>query len=283
MVSLLRWRRRGVEPTDKAVRVGQTGSMRIDDLTLQTIELELQGEVLNVWLNRPEARNAHNSLMIQEVGDLFNAIDATHEVRVVVLGGRGKSFCAGADRKEVRTPMSSDRERRYSQQLGRRAARAIEDCEAVTIARVHGHAIGGGCCFAASSDFRVTTADALWYVPEVELGVPLPWGATPRLIHEIGAARARQMILTSERVTGTRAADWGLAHEVVETEDDLDPAVGRWVARILDLPDLSIHMTKYQLRGYSQVSRLGDLSEFDGDGSTLAFGGDAARERFRNF
>ncbi len=257
--------------------------MNLNDLDLTTIELEPDGDVLRVWLNRPEARNAHNQAMIGEVGDLFIALNTTPDHRVVVLGGRGKSFCAGADRKE-RAPVPEDaRLARYTGQLGRRAARAIEDCDAVTVARVHGHAIGGGCCFGASCDFRVTTADALWYVPEVELGVPLPWGATPRLIQEIGMARARQMILTSQRVDGRRAAEWGLAHEVVDSEDDLDAAVDRWVERLLDMPPLSSNMAKYQLRGYSQLHRLGDLSEFDGDGSAAAIRSPDAEARFKSF
>jgi len=252
-------------------------------LDLHTLELEPDGEVLRIWFNRPESRNAHNQQMVQEVGDLFIALNSQSEFRVAVLGGRGKSFCAGADRKEVLSEPANDLEARYLGQLGRRAARAIEDCELVTIARVHGHAIGGGCCFATSCDFRVSTGDALFYVPEVELGVPLPWGATPRLIHEIGAARARQMVMTSERIDGNTAQVWGLVHEVVEDEEELDSAVNRWTERILSLPAMSVQMSKYQMRGYSQISRLGDLSEFDGDASTRAIKTADAQARFGNF
>ncbi|MED5293726.1 MAG: enoyl-CoA hydratase/isomerase family protein, partial [Actinomycetota bacterium] len=192
-------------------------------------------------------------------------------------------FCAGADRKEQVSDPTNDLEARYLGQLGRRAARAIEDCEVVTVGRIHGHAIGGGCCFAASCDFRVATSDALLYVPEVELGVPLPWGATPRLIHEIGAARARQMILTSERIDGMKAAEWGLVHEVVENETELDAVIDRWTERILSLPAMSVQMSKYQMRGYSQMSRMGDLSEFDGDASARAIRTADAQSRFGNF
>ena len=91
--------------------------------------------------------------MLQEVGDLFSSLEKDYETRVAVLGGRGRTFCAGADRKsplageELSAP-KTDRERRFVAQLGRRACRAIEDCDVLTIARVHGHAIGGGCCFA---------------------------------------------------------------------------------------------------------------------------------------
>ncbi|MEC7828905.1 MAG: enoyl-CoA hydratase/isomerase family protein [Actinomycetota bacterium] len=252
-------------------------------LNLETLQLEPDGEIVRIWFNRPESRNAHNQQMVEEVGDLFIALNSQSEFRVAVLGGRGKSFCAGADRKEQVSDPTNDLEARYLGQLGRRAARAIEDCEVVTVGRIHGHAIGGGCCFAASCDFRVATSDALFYVPEVELGVPLPWGATPRLIHEIGAARARQMILTSERIDGMKAAEWGLVHEVVENETELDAVIDRWTERILSLPAMSVQMSKYQMRGYSQMSRMGDLSEFDGDASARAIRTADAQSRFGNF
>jgi len=252
-------------------------------LNLETLQVEPDGDIVRIWFNRPEFRNAHNQQMVKEVGDLFIALNSQSEYRVAVLGGRGKSFCAGADRKEQLPEPTNDLEARYLGQLGRRAARAIEDCEVVTIGRIHGHAIGGGCCFAASCDFRISTVDALFYVPEVELGVPLPWGATPRLIHEIGASRARQMIMTSERIDGVKAAEWGLVHEAVPDENELDNAVSRWTARILSLPAMSLQMSKYQMRGYSQVSRMGDLSEFDGDASSRAIRTADAQSRFGNF
>ena len=132
-------------------------SLRLTDY--ETLEIEPNGEFLRIWLNRPESRNAHNQQMIKEVGDIFLARNTQTEFRVAVLGGRGKSFCAGADRKEILTAPSNDVEARYRGQLGRRAVRAIEDCEVVTIARVHGHAVGGGCCFSTSCDFRLATAN----------------------------------------------------------------------------------------------------------------------------
>jgi len=251
--------------------------------SLVSIELESDVDTMRVWLYRPASRNAHNQLLSHALGALFSALVRQPPYRVAMLGGRGKSFCAGPDRKEGPPAASNARPARYINPLGRRAARAIEDCEAVTIARVHGHAIGGGNCFATSCDFRITTADALWYVPEVELGVPLPWGATPRLIAEMGMSRARQFVMTSERVNGHTAVEWGLAHEVCEGEGELDAAVERWVARLLDLPALSVQMAKHQLRGYAQLTRLGDLSEFDGDASARSITSADAQARFGTF
>ena len=91
------------------------------------------------------------------------------------------------------------------------------------------------------------------------------------------------MIITSARIDGRKAAEWGLVHEVTQTETELDDSVERWVEKILALPAMSVQMSKYQLRGYNQLSRLGDLSEFDGDASARAIQTGDAQSRFSNF
>ena len=243
----------------------------MNDTIFERLELEREGpngEVLRVWLNRPDKRNAHDITMITEVGDVFEGLAADFHTKAVVLGGRGPTFCAGADRKEDLPPAASPREERYRAHLGRRATRAIEDCPIPTLARVQGHAAGGGSCFATSCDFRITTTTTLWWLPEVELGTPLPWAGTPRLIQEIGMARARRYVMLSERVDGITAEAWGLAHECV-ADDELDAAVDRWVERIVSLPELAVTMSKAHFRGYARREALGDLSETDGDLSTI--------------
>ncbi len=249
----------------------------------ETLETERAGPVLRVWLNRPRRRNAVDARVLREVGDLFRSLETDFETRVVVLGGRGKSFCAGADRKPPEQPGEAttpgERERRWLGQLGRRACLAIEECEALTIARVHGHAIGGGAAFALSCDFRIAARDAIFRVPEVELGVPLSWAATPRLIQEIGAARAREVLLLCEDLDADRALAWGLVHRAVAPED-LDAAVDQMVSQLLDKPELAVHMTKTQLRAYAHQSSLGDVTETDGDLIGIASRTPAARARF---
>lgn len=237
----------------------------------QTLTAEREGPVLHLWLDRPQKLNAVDTVMLREVGDVFQQLEHEHEAQVVVLGGKGRSFCVGADRSPDPDPAypASDRGKRWFAGLGRRACRAIEDCAIPTIARVQGHAIGGGMCFAMSCDFRLTTAEAQWYLPEVELGVPLTWAAIPRLAQEIGMARTRQLVMLAERIDGARAAEWAVAHESVAA-DDLDAAVQRWAQRIVELPELAVHMTKTTMRGYNQLYALGDASEADADLITLA-------------
>ncbi len=234
-----------------------------------TLDVERDGPVLRVWLNRPERRNAVGNTMLEEVGDCFRAVERDFETRIVVLGGRGGSFCSGMDRKPPadydagRAP-GTPRARRFEGHLGRRAARAIEECEALTIARVHGHAIGGGFVFALACDFRVAALDAQFSLPEVELGVPLSWAGVPRLIQEAGMARARDLLLRCRKIDGETALRWGIAHAAVPPEG-LDDEVARFVEDLLQKPETAVHMTKTQLRGYARLGTLGDATEADGD------------------
>jgi enoyl-CoA hydratase/carnithine racemase len=252
------------------------------------LEVERSGPILRVWLNRPEKRNALDTLALEELGELFRGLQSDFEARVIVLGGRGPSFCGGADLGDppgsARMRASSGasaREQRHAAQLGLRTSRAIEDAEAVTIARIQGHAVGGGFVLALACDFRIAAESALFQLPEIDLGVPLTWGATPRLIDEVGAARAREILLLCDRVDAARAERWGVVHRVVP-EAELDAAVEAWAERIAAKPEVAVHMTKTQLRAYRRRALLGDVSEADGDLLRGAARAGVTRERSRD-
>src|SRR5688572_18243302 len=255
--------------------------------TPSTLELERAGPVLHVWLARPARRNALNGDALGEIEALFTELQTDFATRVVVLGGRGPSFCAGADRDDPpgskrmrRSEGASERERRYAAQLGRRACAAIAALEAVTIARLHGHVLGGGLALALACDFRLAAEGARLGLPEVDLGVPLTWGATPRLIHEIGAARARELLLLGDPVDAERAEHIGLVHRVLPA-DGLDAAVRELAERLARKPEIAVHMTKTQLRAYAQRAALGDVSETDADLLLASARVGVAREAFR--
>jgi enoyl-CoA hydratase/carnithine racemase len=175
---------------------------------------------------------------------------------------------------------AGERERRWAAQIGWRACRAIEECEAVTLARVHGHAVGGGVALALACDFRIAALGTVFHVPEVDLGLPLTWGATPRLIAEIGAARARELILLCDRVDARTAERWGLVHRVVPASR-LDEEVDDWARRLAAKPEIAVHMTKHQLRAQARRSVLGDVTETDGDLMLAASRTAVARASFR--
>ena len=251
------------------------------------LSIERDGPVLRVWLDRPERRNALDTAALEAITEVFEGLASDFETRAVVLGGRGAAFCAGADRKSppAASRMAADsgateRERRYAAQLGRRAVRAIEEAEVPTIARLHGYAIGGGVALAVACDFRIAAEGTWLHVPEVDLGIPLTWGATPRLLHEVGAARARELILLCERVDAATAERWGLVHRVVPAER-LDATAGDWARRLAAKPEIAVHMTKTQLRAYARAAALGDVTETDGDVLMEASRVGAARQSFR--
>lgn len=252
----------------------------------KTLSVTYDGPILRVWLDRPDKRNALNGTALEEIAALFEGLATDFVTRVVVLGGRGPSFCAGADRNDPpghgRLAASSDaseRERRWVAQIGLRAARAIEQAEVPTVARLHGHVIGGGVVLAAACDFRVAAEGTLVHVPEVDLGIPLTWGGTPRLIHELGAARARELVLLCERIDAAEAHRIGLVHRVVPLAE-LDAAVNAIAAKLAAKPEAAVHMTKTQFRGYASRATLGDVTETDGDELLAAARGVVARQSF---
>jgi enoyl-CoA hydratase/carnithine racemase len=252
----------------------------------KTLSVTYDGPILRVWLDRPEKRNALNGDALEEIAALFNGLATDFVTRVVILGGRGPSFCGGADRSDPpghkRLAASSDaseRERRWVAQIGLRAARAIEDAEVVTIARVHGHAVGGGVVLAAACDFRVAAEGALFHVPEVDLGIPLTWGATPRLIAELGAARARELILLCERIDAAEAHRIGLVHRVVPAAE-LDATVNAMAQKLAAKPETAVHKTTTQFRAYAHRTALGDVTETDGDQLMAASRSETARRSF---
>ena len=249
-----------------------------------TLTLEQHGPVTTVWLDRPERRNALNLTALEEIAAVCGELQRDFATPVVVFAGRGPSFCAGADRTDPPGRSRSGsaatlRERRYLGQVGRRALEAIERLEAITIARLHGHVIGGGLVLALGCDLRVAARSTVFQIPEVDLGIPLTWGAVPRLAREIGAARARELVLLCDRFDAETAERHGVVHRAVD-DAELDEAVRDWSERLAAKPEWALHMTKTQFRAYGQTALLGDVTEGDCDLLGLASAADPTRFAF---
>ena len=185
-------------------------------LTAPELIAEADGLVLRVWLNRPANLNSLTAGVLEELIELFGSLRPRPEVRVVVLGGVGRSFSAGADRDMLNDALATHRispghEAWWIADLGRRAARAIEDAAAATVARLHGYVAGGAAVLALACDIRVAADDTLIWLPEVSPGIPLTWGGLPRLIQEAGAARARQLVLAGDKIGAEVAREMGAA------------------------------------------------------------------------
>jgi len=132
---------------------------------------------------------------------------------------------------------------------------------------------------ALACDLRVAAAGTSFHIPEVDLGVPLTWGAAPRLAREVGPARARELILLSDRLDAPTAERYGLVNRVVP-DDHLDGAVNEWARRIAAKPPWALHMTKTQFQAYGRAVPLGDVTAMDGDLLAAASAEDPTRFAF---
>ena len=179
------------------------------------VRLDVNDHIATITLARPEARNALSSEMIEALHAVLDTLDTTSDVRVVVLAGLGKSFCAGMDLKAVQDdPLSMGDMLRALAAVSIRLRRLSMP----TIAQVQGAAIGGGCGLMVVCDFALTHAEAKLGYPEVDLGI-CPAVVAPWLVKKIGAGRARAMLLAGGTLSGDEAHRAGLTTHLVPRED----------------------------------------------------------------
>ncbi len=198
----------------------------------KTIRLEESKNVIRIILNRPDVRNAFNADMISEIADAFRSINSRDDLRVVVLTGEGKGFCAGADLNWMRDVVDYTYEENLSDSLKlAEMFHLMFSCPLPTIARVNGPAIGGGCGLAAVCDIVIASEKAVFSLSEVKIGL-VPACISPYVIRRMGDKNAREYFLTGERLTAEKAKSAGLANEVAP-KDKLDEAVAARVNQLL--------------------------------------------------
>jgi enoyl-CoA hydratase/carnithine racemase len=176
-------------------------------------------EVVTLELNRPDKRNALSIELIAALNDAIGEIEQDSTIRAVILGGRGKSFCAGMDLQGV----LDDAEAMSGMLLGlSEASRRLRRLPVPVIARVQGAAIGGGCGLSVVADIALTHPEARLGYPEVSLGV-CPAVVAPWLIKKIGAGRARSLLLTGGTMSGDQALNLGMVDQL-HSQDRLEQA-----------------------------------------------------------
>ncbi|MDX3500698.1 enoyl-CoA hydratase/isomerase family protein [Streptomyces sp. ATCC51928] len=242
-----------------------TAGDRSDDRPA-TVRTWREGPVLYVELNAPESGNAVTEAMLDELLDVVVAPDP--EVRVLVLSAAGDDFCLGGDRTEFADWLAEDpggRGIRVAGEKARRVCEAISGGRAVTIARVQGKAVGAGFALALACDLRVGAEDASFRLPELALGLPTAWGGLlPRLIHEVGAARVRELILTGRAFDSAEARELSVLQRVVPGAE-LDAAVAAWAKPVVRRPEAALRVTKALLNSYAAATRLADPSFLDAE------------------
>jgi methylglutaconyl-CoA hydratase len=179
----------------------------------QTIEFELNAGVATVWLNRPEIHNAFNEVMISEVLEIFTEISKMDEVRIVLLRGRGKSFCAGADLNWMRDVAKYSYEQNYQESLQLSDCFfAIYNCPKPTIAVVHGAAIGGANGLLSACDMAICDDETVFSLSEVKIGI-VPACISPYVIKRVGEYGAKELMLTGKRIKGKEAEHFKLVNK----------------------------------------------------------------------
>lgn len=211
------------------------------------LEIELDGPVATIWMNRPDLHNAFDEDLIAELTAACMALDDDDDVRVVILAGRGKSFSAGADLNWMKRAADNgiddnlDDARTLARML-----RALAEMRKPTIARVQGAALGGGMGLAAACDITVASTKAVFATSEVRFGI-IPSAISPYVLRAIGARQAYRYFQSAERIEAVRAREIGLVHETVEPEQ-LDAKVQEIVAALLQGGPLSQTAAKNLIR-----------------------------------
>jgi methylglutaconyl-CoA hydratase len=207
-----------------------------------SVRIEREGPVLRVTLARPDRRNAFDAAVIAELASAF--VDAGR-ARAVVLAGDGPSFCAGADVDWMRSTADLSYEENVADANALRAMlEGVDGCPAPVVARVQGHAFGGGAGLVAAADVAIASPDTVFAFSEVKLGI-VPAVISPFVLEKIGPGPARRYFLTGERLDAATALRIGLVHEVTE---DLDTAVDRVVAELLSAGPLAARWAKRLVR-----------------------------------
>jgi enoyl-CoA hydratase len=191
----------------------------------QNFLVDRDNKIVVVTLNRPEKRNPINEEMLSEFEQIVMSLRDDASSRAVILMGTGNSFCAGADLSMVKGVTDpAERQRLFALARNRRARLIgrtfplFENLEQVSIAAINGYAIGGGWGLALSCDFRLAVPGAQFWLPEVDLGVPLGIGTTSRLVSMVGIARAKEIIITGDRYTAEDLHSWGMINRLVAPE-----------------------------------------------------------------
>jgi enoyl-CoA hydratase/carnithine racemase len=210
-------------------------------MDFNTLIVEADGARGSITLNRPDKLNALNGELLEELVTAARWFDAQPNVKVVVISGSGRAFSAGADVTTFSEDVDGPIHRRSDR--GRQMAEALEAMRAVTIAKIHGHCVGGALVLAAACDLRVAAEDTRFSIPEVDLGIPLAWGGIPRLVREIGPAATKELVMTCRPFYADEARALGFLNRVVPGSQ-LNAEVDALAVSLADKPALPLEATK---------------------------------------
>lgn len=241
-------------------------------MSYETILYEVNTGILTITLNRPDTLNAANDTMLEELQEAFKQAKRDDDVRVVVLTGAGRGFCAGQDLASVQERMSDEEEALdYGEHLRQTYNRLILRMRRLPkpiIAAVNGVAAGAGMSMVMACDLRIAVESASFLQAFVKVGLVPDSGSTWMLPRLLGLARAMDLMLTGRRISAQEALEWGLVSRVVE-DDALEEAVGKLAAQFARAPTKTIGYIKRAVN-YAATSTLEEALDYEADMQELS-------------
>jgi len=233
---------------------------------MDCVSIERRGRIAIVRFDRGDGRNPLSLDACRQLTRAARSFDDDPQVSAVVLTGTAAVFSLGADLKDAELAASRQAplaERRLAMQTGGRMCRAWAEIEALTIVAIEGWCVGGGAALAVACDLRVAGEAATFYVPEIERGMNLSWGAVPRIAHLVGPARAKRIAVLAEKLPAARALDWGLIDEVAPSGGALQAALAL-AERAASLPPVQLRMIKQAVdASVFALDRAASHADFD--------------------
>jgi enoyl-CoA hydratase len=227
-------------------------------MAYETIVVEIEDHVATIRLNRPEALNALNGQVLDEIADAVGEADASSRVRAIVITGSEKAFAAGADIKEMAGKGFVDM---FLEDYFTGPTEALMRCRKPIVAAVSGYCLGGGCELAMICDFIICSDTAKFGQPEINLGVIPGMGGSQRLTRFVGKSKAMDMCMTGRFMDADEAERAGLVSRVVPAKD-LQREAREVAARIAEKSPLTVRAVKEAVnRSYETTLREGLLFE----------------------
>ncbi|MEO5969462.1 MAG: enoyl-CoA hydratase-related protein [Bdellovibrionia bacterium] len=231
-------------------------------MSYSTIKVSLDSRgVLTVSLNRPEVRNAFNEEMIDDLGKVFTKEALQKEVRAIVLRGEGAVFCAGGDLNWMKKSVEHTRDENLSDTRKlTQMFKVMNECAKPVIGLIQGAAIGGGVGLVSICDLVIAAAQTEFSLSEVRLGI-VPSCIGPFVISKIGASYARALFISAQRFKTARAMEIGLVHQMVASNEDLEPALEQVLSGILQCGPNAIQVAKKLVLDLSWPERRAHLAD----------------------
>jgi methylglutaconyl-CoA hydratase len=249
---------------------------------MSKLDIQHEGHVSHIYLNRPELRNAFDADTIAELTHVFQTLSADTAVRAVVLGAHGKAFCAGADLNWMRAMADFSWAENHSD--GARLANmlwTIASCPVPVIAKVQGDCYGGGVGLVACCDVVIASDQAGFCLSEARLGL-IPATISPYVIHAIGERAARRYFMTAERFDARHAQTIGLVHEVCEA-DSLHETTQQVVHSIVQNGPVAVRACKQLVKDIGKMPISPDLRDLTARRIADIRASDEGREGLRAF